>query len=90
MVRDAVLMEGVVVSAGAWVENCIIDEGVVIGKNSVIGGPLSEQTPITVIGQGIEVEEGSILAAGTRLSAEEEDGTASKHEMRKHKEKGDT
>lgn len=64
VVEDAVLMGDVTVQAGARVYYSMIDRGVRISKNAVVGKPRGEAKGITVIGEGVTVNEGDVIADG--------------------------
>lgn len=70
-VRDCVLMGNTVVKAGATVDYAIIDEEVTVGVNAKVGAQKAEACKtegktngITVLGRGINVSDGSAVAAG--------------------------
>ena len=67
VVRDSVVMYGSVVGEGATVEYSILDENVKVGKNAVIGKAKSNETKITVVGQGNCIPDGSVIADGEMI-----------------------
>lgn len=74
-VTDSILMPGAVVEEGAVVEYAIISEKAVIKKNSHIGArpedyKNDEQWGIAVIGDGITVGEGCVVAPNAMIDAD--------------------
>ena len=67
VVRDSVVMYGSVVGEGATVEYSILDENVKVGKNAVIGKAKSNETKITVVGQGNCIPDGAVIADGEMI-----------------------
>ncbi len=67
VVRAAVLLPGAVVRAGARVERTILDDGVVVGRDAVVGEGGGE---ITLLGARAVVADGAELKAGARLPEE--------------------
>ena len=67
VVRDSVVMYGSVVGEGATVEYSILDENVKVGKNAVIGKAKSDETKITVVGQGNCIPDGVVIADGEMI-----------------------
>ena len=60
-------MYGSVVGEGATVEYSILDENVKVGKNAVIGKARSDETKITVVGQGNRIPDGAVIADGEMI-----------------------
>ncbi|MGC5585286.1 glucose-1-phosphate adenylyltransferase family protein [Ornithinimicrobium sp. W1665] len=71
VVEDSVLMRGVVVEAGASLHACLVDEGVRIGRDAVVGRPLpgtrTTDGAITLVGRHSVVGAGGDVPAGARL-----------------------
>jgi glucose-1-phosphate adenylyltransferase len=63
-VRGAVVLPGATVRAGARVEHAIIDEGVEVGRDAVVG---EHGGAIALVGLRAKVEEGARLPAGARM-----------------------
>jgi glucose-1-phosphate adenylyltransferase len=68
VVRDAVLLPGSVVRAGATVERAIIDDAVEIGADARVGEADGE---IALVGMKAVVEAGARLGAGARLPSDD-------------------
>ncbi len=68
-VRSSVLLDGTVVHAGATVSGAICDAGSRIGAGARVGRlDAPEADDVVVVGEGVEVAEGSEVPAGTRLA----------------------
>ena len=67
-VRDCVLMGDCVIESGATVNYSIIDTGVTVGVGSIIGEAKDTAKGITVIGEGLEIPNGTVIAAGEIIS----------------------
>jgi glucose-1-phosphate adenylyltransferase len=68
-VRSSVLLDGTVVHAGATVSGAICDAGSRIGAGAAVGrldAPGADD--VVVVGEGVEVAEGSEVPAGARLA----------------------
>lgn len=63
VVKDSVIFSGCVIKKGATVCNSIIDERAVIGENAKIGSN-DKPRKITVLGCGVEIENGECVEAG--------------------------
>lgn len=71
-VRDSIIMQGSVIRAGATVDCAILSDHVVVGEHARIGAPPSlGKKDITVLGSGVSIENGQIVAAGSMLAADE-------------------
>ena len=68
VVIDAVIMDDCVIEAGAKVTYSILDTRVTIGKNASVGKDRAEAKGITVIGTGITLPEGFVLADDKMIS----------------------
>ncbi|MBQ7336144.1 MAG: glucose-1-phosphate adenylyltransferase [Clostridia bacterium] len=68
VVEDSVLMNGTSVGDGATVKYSILDENVSIGKNATVGEDRATAEGIAVVGAGIEIPDGKIIAAGAMIS----------------------
>ena len=67
-VIDAVIMDDCVIGEGATVTYSILDSGVNIGNGASIGKARKDACGITVIGTGISVPDGFVLADGKMIS----------------------
>ena len=67
VVEDSVLMGDCVIDEGAVVEYAIIDREVEVRAAARIGKPRCEASGITVIGEGVVVEAGAVVADGAIL-----------------------
>jgi ADP-glucose pyrophosphorylase len=67
-VRDCVLMGDCVIESGATVNYSIIDTGVTVGVGSIIGEAKDTAKGITVIGEDLEIPNGTVIAAGEIIS----------------------
>ena len=72
-VRDSVLMNNVTVKSGAVVEYSIVDSDAVIGEDAVVGKERSEAKGLAVIGEGLTIAAGRVIADGEMI------GSASKN-----------
>lgn len=72
-VRDSVLMNNVTVKSGAVVEYSIVDSDTVIGEDAVVGKERSEAKGLAVIGEGLTIAAGRVIADGEMI------GSASKN-----------
>ena len=68
VVEDAVIMDDCVIGEGAKIVYSILDSGVKLGKNVSVGKARAEAKGITVIGTGIEVPDGFVLADDKMIS----------------------
>ncbi|MCE1178172.1 MAG: glucose-1-phosphate adenylyltransferase [Micrococcales bacterium] len=70
-VEDSVLLDGVVVEAGASVHTAIVDERTVIGRDAVVGAATTRRSPrdedIVLVGRETRVRRGRTLEAGDRV-----------------------
>lgn len=67
-VIDAVIMDNVIIGAGAKVQYSILDEGVRIGENCVIGKEQKKSKGATVIGAGLEIPSGVTIGDDQMIS----------------------
>ena len=67
-VKDCVLMGDCTIASGATVNYSIIDTGVNIGAGATVGAARNKAKGITVLGQGVEVPNGSTVADGEIIS----------------------
>ena len=67
VVVDSVLMGDCVIGEGAVVEYAILDRNVAIGAGARVGRPRTEAQGIAVIGEGVAVEAGAVVADGATL-----------------------
>jgi glucose-1-phosphate adenylyltransferase len=72
VVRDSVLLPGARVMAGAHVVRSVVDDGVVIGRNAVVGG----DRDVTLVGLRVRVAEGQVISAGSRYPDEDDGDSA--------------
>ena len=69
-VCDSVIMNDVVIEEGAEVNYSIIDHDVTIGKGAKVGEIRRAAHEITVIGEGIKIDENGTVAEGAMLYAD--------------------
>ncbi len=69
VVRDSVIMSGVVIEDNATVEYSIIDGDVHIGKDAKIGKPKDVAKGITVIGMGVQVPDVQVIEDDQMISS---------------------
>lgn len=67
-VLDSVIMDDVVIEAGAKVQYCILDEGVRIGENCVIGKAPKKAKGVTVIGADLQIPNGITIEDNQMIS----------------------
>ena len=67
VVEDAVVMGDCVIGVGAVVQYAIIDREVEVRAAARVGKPRSEAKGITVIGEGVVIEAGAVVADGAIL-----------------------
>jgi glucose-1-phosphate adenylyltransferase len=71
VVEDAVLLDDVLVARGATVTTAVLDERVVVGRGSVVGGPAPanrlDDVHVTLVGRECRVSGGGVVDAGGRL-----------------------
>ncbi len=67
-VKDCVLMGDCTIASGATVNYSIVDTGVNIGAGATVGAARDKAKGITVLGQGVEVPNGSTVADGDIIS----------------------
>lgn len=71
VVEDSVLMGDTVVAAGAAVRTAIVDTGVRVGRDAVVGAtPVSRRLngdAVTLVGRDSRIAPGSEVEAGARL-----------------------
>ena len=68
VVEDAVLMGDCVIHAGARVSYAIVDRDVTVGANAVVGLPRDKAKGISVLGEGVVVPDGGVIADGDIVS----------------------
>lgn len=66
VVKDAVVLANSVIKAGAVVSYSIIDENVIVGKKAKIGVEKNPDAEIVVLGRGITVKDGVVVAEGQK------------------------
>lgn len=66
VVKDAVILAGSVVKAGAHVSYSIIDENVTVGENAIVGVERDENAEIVVLGRNIRVGDGVKVLSGQK------------------------
>ena len=69
VIRDSVIMSGVVIENNATVEYSIVDGGVHIGKGSKVGKPKESAKGITVIGMGVKIPEATVIEDDQMISS---------------------
>ena len=62
VVKDSVIFDNVLIDEGATVSCAIIDSGVCIGKNANVGAPKENAKGVAVVGAGVKVGDGEIIA----------------------------
>ena len=67
-VCDAVIMENVVIGEGASVRYSIVDHDVTLGKNARVGADRETATGVSVIGAGIMLPDGCVIADNKMIS----------------------
>ena len=68
VVCDSVILDNVVIEAGAEVRYAIIDSGTTIGKNCKIGENITDISKVAVVGADIGVADGTVVGAGAMIS----------------------
>ena len=68
IVADSVILDDVVIEAGAEVRYAIIDSGTKIGKGCKIGEEITDISKVAVVGADITVPDGMIVKAGAMIS----------------------
>lgn len=69
-VKDSVIMDNTVIREGATVNYSIIDSDCDIAAGAKVGEDKKKATGIAVLGRGVTVESGRVIAAGEMVSAE--------------------
>ena len=72
VVKDSVIMENVVIGEGAEVSYAIVDHGVSIGKNVRLGADRKKAKGLCVIGAGITLPDGTVVADNKMISDQQE------------------
>lgn len=72
VIKDSIIMPGVVIEEGAVIKYSIISENTIVKKNAIIGARPEEvldkdKWGITVIGDGITIGEGAVIAAKSMI-----------------------
>ncbi len=67
VVTDSVLMGDCVIEEGAIVSYAIVDTGVTIGRNAVVGQDRATAKGIAVIGEDVTVQAGAVVEAGAMI-----------------------
>ena len=67
-VFDSVLMGDSVIEKGATVRRAIIDTGVTVGMGATVGAVRKDSSKITVIGEDVAINNGSVVEDGAMLS----------------------
>ena len=68
VVEDSVIMENVVIEAGATVRYAILDAGVSIGRDAVVGEDRATASEVAVVGADVAVPAGKVIEAGAMIS----------------------
>ena len=68
VVSDSVILDDVVIEAGAEVRYAIIDSGTHVGKNCKIGEVIADISKVAVVGADITVPDGKTVKAGAMIS----------------------
>ena len=66
VIKDAVVLANSIIKSGASVSYSIIDENVIVGKNSVIGVEKNPKAEIVVLGRDITVGDGVRVLSGQK------------------------
>ncbi len=74
VVRDAVIMRGTTIKAGATVDYAIVSEEVEVGENAVVGVAKENAKEVTVVGMGTVLPKGYVVEEGKILSADQVKG----------------
>ena len=69
VVEDAVLMGDCVIQSGAYVSYAIIDREVLVGENAVVGKHRTDAKGVTLLGEGVNVPAGTVVADGEIVSS---------------------
>ncbi len=64
VVKDSVIMSGTIIKKGAVIEYSIIDESVIVEENAKVGINKANAKGITVLGRGVTIGKGAIVADG--------------------------
>ena len=75
-VKDSVIMSGTVIKAGARVNYSIIDSESVISENAVVGEDKETAKGIAVVGTGLCVEPGVVIASDAMVNNDSFDGVS--------------
>ena len=67
-VSDSVLMGDSVIEKGATVRRAIIDTGVTVGMGATVGAVRKDSSKITVIGEDVAINNGSVVEDGAMVS----------------------
>ncbi|MCQ2466511.1 MAG: glucose-1-phosphate adenylyltransferase [Clostridia bacterium] len=80
VVKDCVLLPGVVVKAGAHLERCIVDFGTIIGENVKAGANVDGEGPYTnhkicsegivVFERGLEIKAGAVIPGNSMIDSD--------------------
>ena len=68
VVEDSVIIDNVVIEAGAVVKYAILDSGVRVGKNAKVGADRATAAGIAVVGADVAVPDGKVIEAGAMIS----------------------
>jgi glucose-1-phosphate adenylyltransferase len=79
VVRDSVVMNETRIGAGALVDRCVLDKGVVVGEHARVGvgddstpnvtEPKNIYSGITIVGKGAQVPAGAIVGRNCRIDS---------------------
>ena len=76
VVKDSVIMSGTVIKAGAIVNYSIIDSESIISENAVVGEDKDTAKGIAVVGTGLCVEPGVVIASDAMINNDSVDGVS--------------
>lgn len=74
VVKDSVIMSGTVIKSGATVNYSIIDGYSIISENAIVGEDKESAKGIAVVGGGLCVEAGMVIASDAMISNDSVDG----------------
>ena len=76
IVKDSVVMSGTVIKAGAKVVYSIIDGDSIISENAIVGEEKEVAKGIAVVGSGLCVEKGIVIASDAMINNDSTDGVS--------------
>ena len=76
VVKDSVVMSNTAIKEGATVNYSIIDSDSIISENAVVGEDKESAKGIAVVGSGLRVEEGIVIASDAMINNDSVDGVS--------------